>query len=360
MKHIVIAHDKSKWFAVPANNGGNGPTWQWDNELLIGYTSGEAQFTKSGHQVDYTNPYLSHLARSIDGGEIWETWLPSEYPGNEGFLKEDSVNLQEGINFMSPGFVMRVEGSAYHGNSGHQWFYSLDKGNSWKGPHTFGNLLEHPELIGKEFTGRTGYLVNSSSEVFLFLSVRASESKKLGVSTTDKVFLAKSTDGGMSFHFVSWVVPPSDPHRAVMPAPVRISQDQIITTIRRKDNEGVAWIDCYGTQSNGEQWEFLSSVGETGGMNGNPPAMIRMADGRVCCVYGNRDNRVILAKYSEDEGKTWGSEQVLREGAHSLNGFADIGYPRLFQRPDGKLVAIYFWCSPEMPETHIAATIFTP
>ncbi len=360
MKNVVVVHDKSKWCAVPANNGGNGPTWQWGDELLVGYTCGEAQFTKSGHQVDSVNPHISYLARSKDGGEHWETWMPGSYQGSNGFLTENAVDLPEAVDFMSPGFVMRIEGSGYHGNSGHQWFYSNDKGATWKGPYTFGNLLGSPELANKEFTGRTAYLVNSPSECYLFLSMRDAGCNKHGVSITDKVFLAKTKDGGKSFNFVSWVVPPSDPYRAVMPAPVRISKDNIVTAIRRKDEKNVCWIDCYCSMNNGRGWEFLSRVGDTGGSNGNPPAMIKLTDGRLCCVYGNRDRHVILAKYSGDEGKTWGIEQVLREGLQSRNGFPDLGYPRLFQRPDGKLVAVYFWCSQKMLETHIEATIFKP
>jgi len=360
MKHVVVAHDKGIWCAVPANNGCNGPVWQWGDEILIGYTQGTADFTKPGHQVDYINPHESYLARSKDGGETWETWKPNDFVGNAGFLKEDAIPLHEAIDFTSPGFAMRVEGFGYHGNAGHHWFYSEDKGESWKGPYTFGNLLEHPQLAGREFTGRTAYLVNASSEMFLFLSVRDSEGIKLEVSTSDKVFLAKTTDGGMSFDFVSWVVPPSDPHRAVMPAPVRMSETELLATIRRKDREGVCWIDCYGSQDNGESWAFLSRVGETGGSNGNPPAMVKLEDGRVCCVYGNRDDSLMIARTSADGGNSWGPEQIIRDGLQSRNGHPDLGYPRLFQRTDGNMVATYFWCSPDKPETHIAATIFEP
>lgn len=361
MKNIIVTHQKNKWCAVPANNGGNGPIWQWGDELLVGFTCGEAQFTKPGHQVDYENPHVSYFARSRDGGENWEVWKPENFVGDNGFKTEDAIALTESIDFMSPGLVMRVEGNGYHGNFGQQWFYSLDKGASWKGPFTFANLFAHPELEGKEFTGRTGYLVNNSSECFLFLSVRAKEQLKLGISNTDKVFLAKTADGGKTFNFVSWVVPPADPCRAVMPAPVRISQNKIISAIRRRDNKE-CWIDCYCSVDNGQSWEFLSKVSDTGqgGTNGNPPAMILMADGRICCVYANRDKQEILARYSENEGESWGDEQVLRNDFQSkLQELChDSGYPRLFRRQDGKLVAVYFWCSPEMPESHIEATIF--
>jgi hypothetical protein len=38
----------------------------------------------------------------------------------------------------------------------------------------------------------------------------------------------------------------------------------------------------------------------------------------------------------------------------------DLGYPRLVQRPDGKLVAMYYWATKENPEQHIAASIWQP
>ena len=39
---------------------------------------------------------------------------------------------------------------------------------------------------------------------------------------------------------------------------------------------------------------------------------------------------------------------------------ADMGYPRLAQRADGKLVVCYYWATTELPQQHIAATIWDP
>jgi hypothetical protein len=273
---------------------------------------------------------------------------------------EDAIPLPRGIDFTATGFIMRVEGYGYHGNSGHQWFYSLDKGESWNGPYTFGNLLKHPELDGKQFTGRTAYLSNGPSDRFLFLSVRDSDCGSK-ISLAEEVFLVQTTDGGMPFEFVSWILPPSDPYRAVMPAPVHISENKLVVAIRRRGGS-ICWIDCYYSLDNGKTWFFLSRVGDTDAEStkGNPPALTKIVDGRLCCVFGDRDRRIMVVKYSEDEGKTWGPEQVLLDDFQSINGFPDLCYPRLFQRPDGKLVAVYFWCSPASPETHIEATIFDP
>lgn len=359
IKHVVVAHDKTKWCAVPANNGGNGPIWQWGSEILIGFTQGEADFTNRFHQVNDDLPQVARLARSLDGGESWQVYAPANYQGAPGCCQEDARPLSAPVDFTQPGFVMRVEGYGYHGNAGQQWFYSLDKGVTWQGAFTFGALLGHPELKGKQFTSRTGYLVNGPRDCYLFLSVRGQATNS--ISDTDKVFLAQTTDGGLSFQFVAWVVPPSDPSRAVMPAPVRLSPTKIVTAVRRRNaNIASCWIDCYASEDNGASWRFLSRVGETGGHNGNPPAMVGMADGRLCCVFGNRDRGVMLAYFSSDAGQSWGPELIVRDLAdfQSVSGTRDFGYPRLFQRPDGRLVTTYFWCSPAHPETHIEATLF--
>jgi hypothetical protein len=134
----------------------------------------------------------------------------------------------------------------------------------------------------------------------------------------------------------------------------------MLAALRRKSRAN-NWIDCYQSPDDGLHWFHLSRVCETeagNNYNGNPPALVVMADGRLCCVYGDRTERKMLARYSADAGKTWDEPIVLREDFHSVNGWPDLGYPRLFKRPDGRLVAAYFWCTKERPQTHIEATVF--
>jgi hypothetical protein len=47
-----------------------------------------------------------------------------------------------------------------------------------------------------------------------------------------------------------------------------------------------------------------------------------------------------------------------RDGFRSLNGCSDLGYAGLYQQRDGRLVAVYCWCTPELPRTHVEATVF--
>jgi hypothetical protein len=84
--------------------------------------------------------------------------------------------------------------------------------------------------------------------------------------------------------------------------------------------------------------------------------MVRLVDGRLCITYANRSGpRTIRAVFSSDDGTTWGRECVLRQGA----GEPDIGYTRTVQRPDGKLVTIYYWLDGPRAERYIAATIWS-
>lgn len=368
--NAVVYHDESHWSAVTANNMGNGPTWQWGDELLAGFTRGAFGADGGFHQCNPNKPFESWLARSTNGGETWKAWRPEGYAGYAGRQSPQLQPAPGGIDFTTPGFVMRVEGFGYHGNAGAHWFYSQDRGANWYGPYEFADLLGDGELRDKEFTARTGYIIDSPNEMHIFLSARRTPQARLsdegtqradgGVRLEEKCFLARTTDAAKTFSFVSWVPPWEDPHRAIMPAPARLSESRIIVALRRKSTTR-NWIDCFNSEDNGKSWSFLSEAAQTEAaneFNGNPPALVRMSDGRLCCVFGNRSTEQIIAKYSPDGGKTWSDGWVLREDFHSASGTPDLGYPRLWQRKDGKMVVVYFWCTAERPQTHIAATIF--
>jgi hypothetical protein len=64
-----------------------------------------------------------------------------------------------------------------------------------------------------------------------------------------------------------------------------------------------------------------------------------MRDGRVVCVYGYRTMPSgVRYKVSEDGGRTWGREYILRDDGGSW----DVGYPRVIEVEPGKLLAVYY------------------
>jgi hypothetical protein len=68
----------------------------------------------------------------------------------------------------------------------------------------------------------------------------------------------------------------------------------------------------------------------------------------------------MAGKYSADNGKSWGKEFIIRDDFQSVDDWADLGYPRLVQRPDGKLVAMYYWATADHPQQFIAGSIWDP
>jgi hypothetical protein len=85
--------------------------------------------------------------------------------------------------------------------------------------------------------------------------------------------------------------------------------------------------------------------------------MLKLKGGRLAMAYGYRlEPYGIHARFSADNGKTWGEEFTLR----SDGGSWDLGYPRMVQRPDGKLVTVYYYNSDAKSERFIGATIWDP
>jgi hypothetical protein len=95
---------------------------------------------------------------------------------------------------------------------------------------------------------------------------------------------------------------------------------------------------------------------------GAPGDLARMRDGRIACVYGYRLPPFGLrARLSEDEGRTWGREIVLRDDGGSW----DLGYPRVVEHEPGRLLTVYYMNRKDDPiqmnggVRHIAQTVFT-
>ncbi|MFH1737908.1 MAG: sialidase family protein, partial [bacterium] len=173
-------------------------------------------------------------------------------------------------------------------------------------------------------------------------------------------FCTRTTDGGKTWEFVSWIGPePSTPRGyAIMPSAVRLSPTELLVMVRRKevtDGESKYWIDPSYSHDNGETWHLQKEpVIENGG---NPPSMITLEDGRIALTYGyRRPPYGIRARLSSDKGRTWDEEIILRDDG----GNWDLGYPRTVQRLDGKTVTVYYFNEAADKERYIAATIWNP
>lgn len=119
----------------------------------------------------------------------------------------------------------------------------------------------------------------------------------------------------MSFEFISWITPLAKDFNAIMCNTLQVSKNKFILAYRKRYRELANKknaIEALVSEDGCRTWRFLSTV-KIMESNSNPPALVELKDGRLCCIYGDHHNRMVCGKYSEDGGKTWGEEFIIRK-----------------------------------------------
>ena len=350
--YVVAASEKDKFHGWPANNG----SWQWGDEMLVGFTQGEFG-DRDGHNI--LGIQKSLFTRSTDGGQTWQMYDPENFLDDENikWLPKGKTYLKEPMNFRHKDFAMRIFATGYHGNDDPRggFYYSYNRGRDWTGPYHLGKINDHPELKGMILSPRTDYLVVSEKECLIYISAHHDQLQR-------RLACIKTADGGLTFEFVAWITPETSEYRCIMPSTIRLANGNYLQAFRKINvDKSVleSTIETYLSEDDCQSWNYLSTVKEIKN-NSNPPAMVQLDDGRLCCIYGDRDASKVCGKYSSDNGKTWGTEFTIRGNYGSTDDWADMGYPRLLKRADGRLVAVYYWASPERPQHYIEAAIWKP
>jgi hypothetical protein len=359
---VVVYYDAGEFAAWPFSHG----MWVFpDGELLIGFSRGASKYAGTGdvnHKAVNTERGEFATLRSADGGHTWprETLrsLGTHHSLEAALLAGSTPSAPSpALDWRSPDFCLTAgfaQPPETAPNVGYVQ-YSRDRGHTWEGP--FGI----PAFGFTWLQVKPAYVVRPDGLVLLFVTV-----KRENVATfppTRFVAVLASPDGGVTWRYLSSIMSTSpDVHfvNRYYASPALLPDGRIVVALRCQPDGINAWPEIFESEDGGRTWRFVSRVSDWGG----PTALQVLRDGRLLAVYGYRTPPYgIRGSVSEDGGRTWGPpELILRDDG----GSHDLGYPRVVERPDGKVVAAYYFNRADDAiqynggVRHIAATIFTP
>ncbi len=333
--HGEVQYEAGRYGGWPANGG----IWNWGDEIVTVFTRGYYnKDTKGLHPIDRNRPSGKIQARSTDGGVTW-TLETCTFMASEGEEKP-TTKLEAAMHFANPDFALMFLMDKF--------VYSNDRCKTWHGPY------ELPKFGRPGLLARTDYLINGPQDLLAFMATQKDDKDEGWPAAI------RTRDGGLTWTLEGLVgEQPKKDEYSIMPSTVRLKDNALFSWIRHcrvmEDGKEVRFVDAWKSPDDGKTWEHLKQHRLDN--SGNPPHMIRLADGRLVVTYGVRSKPLgIRARISSDEGGTWGDEFVLRGDG----GGSDLGYPRTVQRADGKCVTVYYFNDGKRNERFIAYTIWTP
>ena len=373
--HAVVYRREDEFCSWPFTSG----FWETADGMLIAnfatrnvsYASGDA----IRHDVlgqNSSNP-RTVTVRSRDRGLTWDGNDP-QYdmmagPGGDGRgMSREAMPTQftEPVDYRDPRVLVSSGSMGGFATASTQATarVSRDSGRTWS--ETILVPLDHLAAT----TGIQSTLVRPDGRLLMFLFSIDKD------NTHRHPLVYGSVNEGREFHFMSFVTPREDPfgnadgdyddpsvafvgHRWFYPRGYLLPSGRILCITRcQRDPTGVMWSEVFHSDDGGDTWGFLSRVNDFGA----PGNLVIMPDGRIVAVYGYRlMPSGIRASVSEDGGKTWGPEIVVRDDGGSW----DLGYPNSWLVDESTIGTLYYFNSKDDPVQanggvrHIQRSIFT-
>ncbi|WP_428410400.1 sialidase family protein [Hyphococcus sp.] len=369
-EHGVVYRDENEYCGWPFYCG----LWKTGNGDIVASFKRVRNNYEGADDVDHGQiaQKPAHLVtiRSKNDGRNWDpasvqavfdmSWKgPKDFPGGKA---ADWSGLPP-LDFSSRDTLLMGGGvPSLFGRDAKSWLRaSTDGGKSWRDPI----ILPQYELPSLTNFGSPMYAAREDGVHLLGCQTNSPDA----LSPRPLVY---GTPNGIDWLFLSFMVeerPPSPFYVSISPySPlphfypriVVLPNGKVIASLRyQRDARSVIWTEIYESLDGGRTWGFSSRVNDIGA----PGDLVPMRDGRVVCVYGYRTMPSgVRYKVSDDDGRTWGPEMILRDDGGSW----DVGYPRVIETEPGKLLTVYYINRKDDAMQmnggvrHIAWTSFTP
>ncbi len=340
-----------------------------DGSVVAGFKRVPTDYRDIDHYNLVGRPGEIVVIRSVDGGRTWDDssivpvfdmsiTSPDEFPAGA----DDDGDGLPALDFTSRDTLVMGGGlpRLMSGPGSQAWVRaSADGGRTWR-PH---RVLPNWDFPGVTMPGTSMYSVRPDGVMLFGMHAWAPG----GRNPLPVVYA--SEDGG-EFRYLGQILPdaPASPYWPggkfasaphIYPRIVVLSDGRALASVRyERDPRGMFWVEIHESLDGGRTWHWLSRVNDWGA----PGDLVPLADGRVVCVYGYRlaPGRGIRYRVSEDQGRTWGQEMILRDDGATW----DLGYPRAIEVEPG-VVLTHYWMNLDDGSAHggvrhIASTRFRP
>lgn len=354
IEHGIVHRDPRAFCGWPFVNG----FWETGaGDYLVAFQKKPADYTDrraiNHDEVALVGPQIMTI-RSTDRGRTWDQSSLSllyDLAADQGEAPRErpaDYAVEGPFDFTDPDVLVATGGTPdYFRPHSRAWIrLSRDGGRNWLRPI----LAEQHGL--PSVTGGASPLVRPDGVHLLFMTVVTDE----GWKRRPAVF--RSKEDGSNWAFMSYITAPADDgaadhdrslpirfsgHRYFYPRPLMLPSGRILCSLRaQRDPTSLLWTEVFASDDGGRTWAFLSRVNDWGA----PGDLCRLADGRIVCVYGYRMPPYgIRLRVSEDEGRSWGSERIVRDDGGSW----DLGYPRVTEAKPGEILTVYYMNTADDP-----------
>lgn len=344
MEHITIYRNDNEFCSWPFNAG----MWKISKDnILVGFMNIPCDYTIPGNRNHNRVETYGRVAavRTLDGGRTWSE--PSTIANNVELSDQlkfgKAAEYTNPVDFTNPSTLLSCWSTPNSADAQAKAWFKLSE----DGGETWGPAVLLPSCNIPRFQGRPSYLVRPDGVILLFLTAKPQNNNH------DRPVVYASYDGGCNWSLMS-MMPNSDEYRVICPSPVLLEDGTIVAAVRCKPSLEGAWDELYESSDGGRTWRFISRIND----HGDTVHLSLLEDGRLFCVYGfRRPPYGIRARISEDRGRTWGAEMILRDDG----GHYDLGYPRAVEVQKGQILAAYYFNERNGTATggprHIAGTI---